>query len=349
MEERYIQQKQDKQDEEAHDLLDIEDSIPTAFLVQKPTHKPMFASQAESLDKPQEIVKVENIVKPETVEPKLEEERKDQLVNNLEELRKMAEAVSSQLDAAKKAESEVKDEKEKKEKIEVKKEIMEPDAAHVYLHTKTLEGKWFSILRKENSFLCNVNDVPSEKQNNIDQKPPSYIDNDQTCSEIIICQGHKWDVSNNLHLLSDPSLFTLNSMVTSVQVVNNNIYADSSLTMSGLSQDLMDASLNKEEQNTTELQVQMETENAEEHNQKDDNDLEKELQADALKNDLQKLKNNSLTHLGLLNFNALSTYVTCDSPPPLQMSPEEIDQLEFCKVHGLPKKIEGNFVPKELR
>ncbi|KAF9804002.1 hypothetical protein SFRURICE_019198 [Spodoptera frugiperda] len=305
MEEKYIQQKNNDE----QDMLDIEDSIPTAFLVQKPTHKPMFAAQAEQMDKPQEIVKVENVVKNEN-ESENTEESKDSLVNNLEELRKMAEAVSIQLDAAKK-EQEIKEEKEK-----VKKETHDPSTAHIQLYSKMLDGKWFSILRHESSFLNNIND---EKQD-----LPEFCDNEHTCSEIILCQGHKWDVSNNLHLLNDPSLFTLNSMVTSVQVPSNNIYADSSLTMSGLDQDVIDNSFNKDGS---------------------DNDLEKELQADALKQDLltQKAKANSLNSLGLLNFNALSTYVTCDSPPPIQMSAEELDQLEYCKVHGLPKKIEGNY------
>lgn len=238
MEEKYIQHKQTKEEE---DMLDIEDSIPTAFLVQKPTHKPMFATQAESLDKPQEIVKVENVVKNESNESQEPEEPKDQLVDNLEELRKMAEAVSSQLDAAKKAEAEIKEEI-KEEKPDVKNEVMEPEAAHAHLYAKMLEGKWFSILRHESSFLTNINEVKEEKEDQI----PNYQDNDQTCSEVIHCQGHKWDVSNNLHLLNDPSLFTLNSMVTSVQVPLNNIYVDSSLTMSGLDQDLLDAGVTKE-------------------------------------------------------------------------------------------------------
>ncbi|XP_072937483.1 uncharacterized protein [Epargyreus clarus] len=321
MEEKYIQQKQHDEEE---DMLDIEDSIPTAFLVQKPTHKPLFAAQAEPVDKPQEIVKVENVK-----DEKENVETKDDLVNNLEELRKMAEAVSSQLDAAKKAETA----KEIKEDIEMKKEDVETESAHAALYTKILEGKWFSILRHESSFLSNI----SEKN----EKCPVFCDNEHTCAEVVMCQGHKWDVSNNLHLLNDPSLFTLNSMVTSVQVPCNNVYTDSSLTMSGLDQEMMDASLNKD--NTQESD--------DEENKEQDNDLEKELAADAAKLDTaaQKAKASGLTSLGLLNFNALSTYVTCDSPPPIQMSMDETEQLETCKVHGLPKKLEGNYVPKELR
>ncbi|XP_063391251.1 uncharacterized protein LOC134676799 [Cydia fagiglandana] len=324
MEEKYIQHKQTNEEE----MLDIEDSIPTAFLVQKPTHTPMFAAQPEAVDKPQEIVKVENVVKKE-VEKEEPEEQKDQLVNNLEELRKLAEAVSSQLDAAKKAE-EIKEEK----KEIIKEEVMEPDAAHSYLYTKMLEGKWFSILRHENSFL-----ISEEK----DQKV--YCDNEHSCSEIIMSQGHKWDVSNNLHLLNDPSLFTLNSMVTSVQVPSNNVYADSSMSMSGLDQDMLDAS---KEGILGFWDVKKEDSKQE---QEQDNDLEKELQADALKHDMasQKAKASSLTSLGLLNFNALSTYVTCDSPPPIQMTADEMQQLDKCKVHGLPKKQGGAFVPRELR
>ncbi|XP_026742268.1 bromodomain adjacent to zinc finger domain protein 2B-like isoform X11 [Trichoplusia ni] len=324
MEEKYIQQKNN----EEQDMLDIEDSIPTAFLVQKPTHKPMFATQAEPMDKPQEIVKVENVVKGEAENDDLEE-NKDTLVNNLEELRKMAEAVSIQLDAAKK-------EAEKEEQEKIKNETLDSNSAHLQLYSKMLDGKWFSILRHESSFLNNINEI--EKQD-----LPEFCDNEHTCSEVILCQGHKWDVSNNLHLLNDPSLFTLNSMVTSVQVPSNNVYADSSLTMSGLEQEVIDNSFNKDG-SVHETEV-------EEENKEQDNDLEKELQADALKHDLlvQKAKANSLTSLGLLNFNALSTYVTCDSPPPIQMSAEEVEQLEHCKVHGLPKKVEGNYVPRELR
>ncbi|XP_063370993.1 uncharacterized protein LOC134659272 [Cydia amplana] len=322
MEEKYIQHKQMNEEE----MLDIEDSIPTAFLVQKPTHTPMFAAQPEAVDKPQEIVKVENVVKKDA-EKEEPEEQKDQLVNNLEELRKLAEAVSSQLDAAKKAE-EIKEEKEIK-----KEEVMEPDAAHSYLYTKMLEGKWFSILRHENSFL-----ISEEK----DQKV--YCDNEHSCSEIIMSQGHKWDVSNNLHLLNDPSLFTLNSMVTSVQVPSNNVYTDSSMSMSGLDQDMLDAS--KEG-----VLGFWDVKEDSKQEQEQDNDLEKELQADALKHDMasQKAKASSLTSLGLLNFNALSTYVTCDSPPPIQMTADEMQQLDKCKVHGLPKKQGGAFVPRELR
>lgn len=226
MEEKYIQQKNN----EEQDMLDIEDSIPTAFLVQKPTHKPMFATQAEPMDKPQEIVKVENVVKNESELEDIEE-TKDTLVNNLEELRKMAEAVSIQLDAAKK-EQEIKEEKER-----VKHEF-DSNSAHLQLYSKILDGKWFSILRHESSFLNNINEI--EKQD-----LPEFCDNEHTCSEVILCQGHKWDVSNNLHLLNDPSLFTLNSMVTSVQVPSNNVYLDSSLTMSGLDQELIDNSFNK--------------------------------------------------------------------------------------------------------
>ncbi|XP_049882484.1 bromodomain adjacent to zinc finger domain protein 2B-like isoform X4 [Pectinophora gossypiella] len=320
MEEKYIQHKQTNEEE----LLDIEDSIPTAFLVQKPSLTNF--TQDEKPEPVKETVKTEEKEEP--------EECKDELVNNLEELRKMAEAVSSQLDAAKKAEMEVKQEKIEEEK----KEVLEVEAAHEALYTKMLEGKWFSILRHESSFLSHVNDM-TDKGN---EKMAVFCDNEHTCSEVVLCQGHKWDVSNNLHLLNDPSLFTLNSMVTSVQVPSNNIYLDSSLTLSGLDQDLMDSSMTRD--------VTMQDE-VEEGSKEQDNDLEKELQADALKHDaaLQKAKAHSLTSLGLLNFNALSTYVTCDSPPPIQMSPEELEQLEHCKQHGMPKKVEGSYVPKELR
>ncbi|XP_039748028.1 bromodomain adjacent to zinc finger domain protein 2B-like isoform X10 [Pararge aegeria] len=330
MEEKYIQQQQSHEEE---DMLDIEDSIPTAFLVQKPTHKPMFATQAEPMDKPQEIIKVENMVKTEEEET---EENKDNLVNNLEELRKLAEAVSSQLDAAKKAESEKLENEAKSVKMEpeIKSEIMETDSAHAILYTKILEGKWFSILRHESSFLTSINE---EKTSDI----PVFCDNEHTCTEVINCQGHKWDVSNNLHLLNDPSLFTLNSMVTSVQVPSNIVYTDSSLTMSGLDQEMLDNSLIKNSVPEPEV---------EEECKEQENDLEKELQADAAKElAIQKAKASNLSSLGLLNFNALSTYVTCDSPPPIQMSPEELEQLEHCKMHGMPVKIEGSYVPKDLR
>lgn len=77
-------------------------------------------------------------------------------------------------------------------------------------------------------------------------------------------------------------------------------------------------------------------------------DVDKEVQS-VTKDISQKTKASNLSSLGLLNFNALSTYVTCDSPPPIQMTADELEQLENAKIHGLPKKVEGSYVPKELR
>ncbi|KAI5638094.1 PHD-finger domain-containing protein [Phthorimaea operculella] len=319
MEEKYIQHKQSNETE----MLDIEDSIPTAFLVQKPT----LAALSNTGNAAAEADVKENVVKPEEKEEP--EDSKDQLVNNLEELRKMAEAVSSQLEKERQEEEQQKQEV-KEEKIKAEAEDVE--AAHELLYTAMLEGKWFSILRRESSYL--LNSAPSTGNETV----PSFTDNTQTCNEVIMCQGHRWDVSNNLHLLNEPSLFTLNSMVTSVQVPSNNIYLDSSLTMSGLEQDLLDSTLNPDSA----------AGDSPDDSKEQDNDLEKELQADSLKHDLatQKAKAQSLTSLGLLNFNALSTYVTCDSPPPVQMAPEELQQLEHAKVHGLPDTLKGNYVEK---
>lgn len=91
----------------------------------------------------------------------------------------MAEAVSSQLDAAKK-EQEIKEEQEKQAK-EVKQEIMDVESAHSLLYTKVLEGRWFSILRHEGSFLNNINEDKTDI--------PVFCDNEHTCNEVVICQG----------------------------------------------------------------------------------------------------------------------------------------------------------------
>lgn len=40
---------------------------------------------------------------------------------------------------------------------------------------------------------------------------------------------------------------------------------------------------------------------------------------------------------------------TCDSPAPLQMTPEESEQLEYIKKHGLPKSCERKSVPINKR
>lgn len=40
---------------------------------------------------------------------------------------------------------------------------------------------------------------------------------------------------------------------------------------------------------------------------------------------------------------------TCDSPAPLQMTPEESEQLEYIKKHGLPKSCERKSVPSDMR
>lgn len=405
MEEKFIQQQKVTEDYS----LDIEDSIPTAFLVQKPqAAKNVFNS---SNSQPETEIKSENLVqiKNEDIKPDVtnlvESDNKENIemevtdsvnvkkedtsaMNNLEELKKIAESVIQPWETK---ENDMKIEEILKEKIvDVKDETEDPDKADALLSVKMSEGKWFSILRREMPVLISDNPQINEAENSQDkesnlQKPIdvvnannykgtfvnlAYCDNNLTCSEILLTQGNRWEVINNLNLLSNPTtLFSNLNGIHSMQPINTTFYhADSSLTMSGLDQEMLDSSISDKPNSVAAENEIIENCNKEDasvdmsykdsiNETIDENDCSKSehIKMKLISNNLNCVNNILNLNQGFIpnfsnvNLPALTAYVSCDSPAPLQMTPDETEQLELCKINGLPKKLDGNYVAKDMR
>lgn len=389
--------------------LDIEDSIPTAFLVQKPqSGKNAYNSNSDD-DKSDAAIKTENDTAkadvPNSDEVEIKEdidsdsagvvkiEKKDVILsNNLEELKKIAESViqpwETKENDAKSTETPIKE-----EKVEIKDETNDPDKADTLLNTLMSDGKWFSILRKESAVLS-MNTAQNNETENLHekefilQKPIdllnshncignfvslAFCDNTTTCSEIILTQGNRWDIVNNLHLLNNPNgLFSNSNGIHNLQPINTTYYhADSSLTMSGLDQEMIDASfIDKQNSFGSDSEIADAGCNKDEAPMMDiickDNIVNETMDDhDCSKSDISKVKIQLPPHLYMnnisncnqgfmpnfsnVNLSALTAYVSCDSPAPIQMTPEESEQLEFCKINGLPKKLDGTFVTKDFR
>lgn len=402
MEEKFIQQQKVTEDYS----LDIEDSIPTAFLVQKPqSAKNVFNStnsQPETEIKSENIVQIKNEdIKPD-VTNSVESDNKENIemevadsvnvkkednsaMNNLEELKKIAESViqpwETKENDIKPIEEILKDEKD---------DADDPDKADALLSIKMSEGKWFSILRREMPVLISDNPQINEAENSqekesILQKPIdvvnannykgtfvnlAYCDNNLTCSEILLTQGNRWEVINNLNLLSNPTtLFSNLNGVHNMQPINTTFYhADSSLTMSGLDQEMLDSSISDKQNSVVNDSEVLENCNKEDaaidisfkdniSEAIDENDCSKSehIKMKLISNNLNCVNNiinlnqSFIPNFSNVNLPALTAYVSCDSPAPLQMTPEESEQLEQCKISGLPKKLDGNYVAKDMR
>lgn len=398
MEEKHIQQQKVAEDH----LLDIEDSIPTAFLVQKPqSEKRNVYAMNEMEETTNTEIKLEPNIKMETnsdgiLDLGIKSESKDGIItNNLEELKKLADSVVSPKENN--TEVDVKLENIPPEKI--KDETNDPEVAANMLTAKMAEGKWFSILRKENPLAdsAHANGIDDSKDfKSLDgivnqmnggllntstlHANPVYTDNTQSCSEVILSQGNRWDVCNNLNLLTNPSLlFSSNSGQTQAPVLNTFYHADCTLTMSGLDEEMIDETLNPKQEAVNESSDQINIENGLKDvsmnhldslepglnlNSIENSDPEKTpVKCGAPKSKAASVASSTTTNGNMLggvtsncqlsiagmNLSALTSYVSCESPAPLQMTQEESEQLEYCKLNGLPKKLDGNYVPKDLR
>ncbi|XP_055688783.1 bromodomain adjacent to zinc finger domain protein 2B isoform X2 [Lutzomyia longipalpis] len=172
--------------------------------------------------------------------------------------------------------------------------------------------KWFSILRKP---------VPLESECSISlQAHLAYMN--VSCEGIVQCQGNPWDISNNIHFFN---IHTDSSIFADLNMTNESV-----LTLSGISDREIERTLNR----IDEL-----------HDDFDCEILDRK-QGFGKGDDHLNGFHSQVTNFSLAN---LSAYIQCESPTPLQMTLEEQKQLEEVKEMGFPRKLEQNFVPRELR
>ncbi len=325
-------------------MMDIEDSIPRAILVQKACtiddvemnnkiggvssssvdHCIATNSQTGTNSTSNPICSQEDgsnsgassdvVVIGEEPNPKLENGAvKDEPLTQTEEANaNTANAVTSGTEVAVK--QEVKD--------EIKNEV--DDDMESVVKSETLMDKWFSIANRElqlTSTECTPTMACQASFSNV------------TCDNPIQYQGNRWEIGNNAQYFNVPV-----EGLTSTLVFNR----DSFLTLSGLDEDMMNQALNsmlKSKDDTQQQDVTM---------------IDDEIASKSTINkiDVKQEEMPAPFHLpSFINMSLgnISAYIQCDNPSPLQMTPDEQKLLEEVKVHGLPKCLERNLVPKDLR
>lgn len=162
MEEKCVQQSKVQDD----GLMDIEDSIPTAILVQKPNRS--IVSEIE-------VEKSDNLEKEEIVYNKK--------CNGIDDIDKMDEEKENQLEP----EMDLDDEKSSLKNI-----IQEGGDVK---NNHPLTEKWFSIVNREMSL----------NSTELNASMPSQINFSNTsCDALNLNQGNRWDIGNNIHNFNVP-------------------------------------------------------------------------------------------------------------------------------------------------
>lgn len=328
---------------DANDMLDIEDSIPRAILVQK----------ASSNNDDGTVVEVNNQIGGTIIAPANEQQQQQQQPEQTDDSKALDESnCDSRLEngkdgiAATTSNSvavEVKQETgdvsttiatsavinvetnavacgDATIKIEIKNEFMDE-----FIEEPILE-KWFSIANREIQLTSCETQIPLSSQ-------AAY--SNITCDMILQCQGNRWDIGNNAHYFHVP-----------VEGPSNlQINRDSVLTLSGLDDEMMGKVLNgtaiePSKPASTEADIDEDA---------DDDEVKNGVSMDEMKfvePETQPFQLPSFLNMSFVNIN---TFVQCDNPCPLQMTPDEQKMLDEVKLYGMPKRLVANFVPKELR
>ncbi|XP_055319617.1 bromodomain adjacent to zinc finger domain protein 2B isoform X4 [Sitodiplosis mosellana] len=182
--------------------------------------------------------------------------------------------------------------------------------------------KWFSIANREIQLSSIETTIPLSAQ-------AEY--SNITCEMILSCQGNRWDIGNNAYYFHVPVESSTNLQIN----------RDSVLTQSGIDDKLMDKVLNGEYT----IPLKNEPVEPEPITEDTDDDEKKCVEFMKLEPETQPFQLPSFLNTSFAN---LSAFVQCDNTCPLQMTPDEQKMLEEVKVNGFPKRLEGNFVTKEL-
>lgn len=201
-------------------------------------------------------------------------------------------------------------------KMEIKEELTEDD-----IKREPILDKWFSIANREIQLSSMETTIPLSAQ-------AEY--SNITCEMILSCQGNRWDIGNNAYYFHVP-----------VEGPSNlQINRDSVLTLSGIDDKLMEKVLS----GTIELE-KMEIEPNDNESIDEGEDDEKKCADIKMEPETQPFQLPSFLNMSFANINA---FVQCDNPCPLQMTPDEQKMLDEVKLIGFPKRLESNCVPKEL-
>lgn len=315
--------------EDDNGMMDIEDSIPTAILVQKANKNDETVVEVNnqiggvtvnpSQPKPQNNAVNDQL---HVVEPKLENEPSCDIKPKLEN----GSIESVKADVVTKTEAsddvieidpandtaDVKLEQPKTETIDekpaVKGEIIE--SIEIKDDDEEAMERWFSIINREIQLTSTESAIPRTSQNAFANL---------TCDLVLQFQGNRWDIGNNAHHFHVP---------TDSGTINLNFSKESILSLSGLCEDKMSKVLNGE------------------FNENDENDNVDDKNDDMKSEDPQPFQLPTFLANSCGN---ISTFIQCDIPPPLAVTAEELELIDHIKANGFSKRKERNFVSSELR
>ncbi|XP_031616444.1 bromodomain adjacent to zinc finger domain protein 2B isoform X2 [Contarinia nasturtii] len=204
-------------------------------------------------------------------------------------------------------------------KMEIKNEYTEEEL--MKREEPEILEKWFSIANREIQLSSMETQIPLSAQ-------AEY--SNITCEMILSCQGNRWDIGNNAYYFHVP---VENS-------TNLQINRESVLTQSGIDDKLIEKVM------IGQYTIPSKNESVEsEANEDIDDDEKKCVELMKLEPETQPFQLPSFLNTSFAN---LSAFVQCDNTCPLQMTPDEQKMLEDIKVNGFPKHLESNYVPKEL-
>lgn len=197
------------------------------------------------------------------------------------------------------------------------------------LKQEPLLSKWFSLIDSEIPLYtpdCPIIPGQVEMFRNIQ------------CKDDIIMHGHQWEIQNNLHFYN-PKMYYENHE-SDIEFRN-----DSVLSTSGLDLMLIDKALSDKKQNITCTKKII-------TNCLENGDVKKLITTEDPLNGkvfYDQCHNFSLPPIQNMTINNLSVFLQCENLNAAQMTPEDQEAVDEVKRNGVKKPTETILVPKDLR
>ncbi|EAT46809.1 AAEL002037-PA [Aedes aegypti] len=203
-----------------------------------------------------------------------------------------------------------------------------------------LMERWFSIVDKDLPLSSTECPLPSLKGTTPAAMARQVYTN-ITCKEICQSQGNRWDIGNNIQFFSVP-------LEKGVEILFKN---ESFLSLSGLNEeemnDVIAKRVKKDPEQLADLKPQLIPVTPKRESTDDSHsDIKSEMKQEG---ESEEFGSFSLPAYMTLTLSNLTAYVQCDQFQPLQMTPEEEKQMEEIKTRGFLKKPDVKPVPKDFR
>ncbi|XP_062535257.1 bromodomain adjacent to zinc finger domain protein 2B-like isoform X2 [Armigeres subalbatus] len=200
--------------------------------------------------------------------------------------------------------------------------------------------RWFSIVNKDLPLSSTECPLPSLKGTTPAAMARQVYTN-ITCKEICQSQGNRWDIGNNIQFFSVP-------LEKGVEIHFKN---ESFLSLSGLDEeemnDVIAKRVKKDPEQLADLKPQLiPVTPKREQTDESHSDVKSEIKHEG---ESEEYGSFTLPAYMTLTLSNLTAYVQCDQFQPLQMTPEEEKQLEEIKTRGFLKKPAIKPIPKDFR